>query len=250
MLFTLKSNAQSCGFRTSNFPTEEIFSSKKTRSCSMTITEYPTNNLLPRGTQVSLGAVVMSASNCWHKITSTQFEVEGTASCAYMTNVKEMKNNLTQVGSTIPVMSYIHTFGNLNEQILANTSDTFYVVGDLSALALLDTIRTYKLRFIMTATDSLGNVTKDTLWTSEKIIIDGPTGLAIVDKKNISLYPNPANDFIIVEGFSGEIEITDIAGRPFIRKIVSDKEKIDVSNFAKGIYFLRSNNQVVKFTKQ
>lgn len=217
--------------------------------CMTATPEVPTNTLLPRGTNVCLGAVLVSTLNCPIQVNSIQFGVYGTAATNYMGNVIIMKNNITPVGWAIPTMSFFNTV-SMNENIPANSSDTFFVTGDLSALALLDN-RTYKLDIVVNATDSSGNTYVSSILLAEKTIVDGPNAIpSINDEKLISIYPNPANDFIIVEGFSDEIEITDIAGRPFIKKVVSEKEKIDISTLAKGMYILRSNYQVVKFTKQ
>ena len=74
-------------------------------------------------------------------------------------------------------------------------------------------------------------------------------------ESSLIIYPNPANDYIIIEN-SGinikTIELIDITGK--IRNIYSDpseyNNRINVSNLSKGMYFLKvltiDNNAIVK----
>jgi hypothetical protein len=57
-------------------------------------------------------------------------------------------------------------------------------------------------------------------------------------KPSVSLYPNPASDFVFVSGIDGEFdyEILDIAGR--IQTTGTASERISVSNLSKGIYVI------------
>lgn len=64
----------------------------------------------------------------------------------------------------------------------------------------------------------------------------------------INIYPNPANNIIYIESDSNKtstaiIQIIDVYGR--IKKILSAEEgitRIDVSNFANGMYFIKYDN--------
>ncbi|HCA09778.1 T9SS type A sorting domain-containing protein [Chryseobacterium sp.] len=77
---------------------------------------------------------------------------------------------------------------------------------------------------------------------------------AIVEENNISIYPNPATDFITVESKSQIIkaEIVDIAGRKMHAKF--DHDKIDVRNLSPGTYILsietKGNTWSKKFIKK
>ncbi|MHB9143070.1 MAG: T9SS type A sorting domain-containing protein [Paludibacter sp.] len=76
----------------------------------------------------------------------------------------------------------------------------------------------------------------------------------IPDKISMVVYPNPANDFIqlknIPEGVLN-IKIIRLDGAVLMNKQLLDKNQaIDISNLASGFYFLKVNNNTLKFTKQ
>jgi hypothetical protein len=75
------------------------------------------------------------------------------------------------------------------------------------------------------------------------------------EESSLTIYPNPANDYIIIENIGiniKTIELIDITGK--IRYIYSDpseyNNRINVSNLSKGMYFLKvltiDNNAIVK----
>jgi photosystem II stability/assembly factor-like uncharacterized protein len=63
--------------------------------------------------------------------------------------------------------------------------------------------------------------------------------------KNISVYPNPASDFIIVEATEGQtysVEITDIMGKTYFRSgAEQSRHKIETKEFPTGMYIVRVN---------
>jgi len=80
-------------------------------------------------------------------------------------------------------------------------------------------------------------------------------GLSINDQKltNISIYPNPVNDKLFVQGLSevSEISIYDVLGKLVLAKTTSSE--IEVSNLKKGIYTIKivteQKETVQKFIK-
>ena len=68
----------------------------------------------------------------------------------------------------------------------------------------------------------------------------------------LSVMPNPANDFIRVNGLNGleVVNIYNTLGQVVKSARLSDGESLNISNLSAGIYMLRSENsaQVVKFT--
>jgi hypothetical protein len=58
----------------------------------------------------------------------------------------------------------------------------------------------------------------------------------IIHSKEISIYPNPANDKIFLSN-KADIEIIDITGKILIKQLNSNE--IDISKLAKGIYFIK-----------
>ncbi|MBQ6096526.1 MAG: C10 family peptidase [Bacteroidales bacterium] len=64
------------------------------------------------------------------------------------------------------------------------------------------------------------------------------------------IYPNPASQTVVVEGDDGEICIYDIAGRKVLTHTYEGgRDIIDVSSLRKGVYLIRSNQNVVRFIK-
>jgi hypothetical protein len=85
-----------------------------------------------------------------------------------------------------------------------------------------------------------------------------PTGLDEISKTNITVYPNPAQDFFNVKGLelsNAEIQITDISGRVVNTSLFKvSNSTIDISNLSKGTYHLVLYNNsekvdIVKFLK-
>lgn len=64
------------------------------------------------------------------------------------------------------------------------------------------------------------------------------------------IYPNPASQTVVVEGDDGEICIYDMAGRKVLTHTYEGgRDIIDVSSLRKGVYLIRSNQNVVRFIK-
>ncbi len=67
----------------------------------------------------------------------------------------------------------------------------------------------------------------------------------------IQLYPNPATDFLILDwsGNMQKIKILDVQGRRIMTKTISPKERIDISNWSAGNYYIQfENTDVLAFT--
>lgn len=72
------------------------------------------------------------------------------------------------------------------------------------------------------------------------------TGLEELNSANISIYPNPAQDIVYIEGINilnKEITIIDVVGKKVISsKVRSNKQKIDISSLTQGLYFIQLND--------
>lgn len=71
------------------------------------------------------------------------------------------------------------------------------------------------------------------------------------DESIFSVYPNPSSEYIYLKNVPESItsiRIYSISGIQAMNLLLADK-KIDVSQLAKGIYLIKVNNQVSKFTK-
>ena len=72
-------------------------------------------------------------------------------------------------------------------------------------------------------------------------------------KSNISIYPNPSNDFIQLSSLSqiDNYVIYNTLGIQVSSGIISNNERIDIQNLTNGIYFLKlDNGSTLKFIKK
>jgi len=88
-----------------------------------------------------------------------------------------------------------------------------------------------------------------------KLFFSEATGIKSIatDTKLITVYPNPANDFITIKNIPegrSLVSIYSITGSKITSLYVSGDEQINVSNLSKGLYLMKVNNQVSKFIKQ
>ncbi len=84
---------------------------------------------------------------------------------------------------------------------------------------------------------SLGQVFFDPIWT--------PVGITEMQEE-ISIYPNPAKDFIVWQGSTTDLKVLDISGKVVWEGRVEQAEKIKVDEWKSGVYFLKADNQVLK----
>lgn len=88
--------------------------------------------------------------------------------------------------------------------------------------------------------------TVGSLWsTCDEMVSEGSSitvGTISIDDElnlaNISVYPNPAKDYITISGDYTNLEILDLSGRK-LAKHTQKVEKIDISSLKKGVYMLR-----------
>jgi hypothetical protein len=80
----------------------------------------------------------------------------------------------------------------------------------------------------------------------------GYAGVAAIRNYELRVYPNPVNSQLRITNYEGgEIQIFNIVGQTLMTiRTVGTIETIDVSHLAKGMYFLKVGNKVVKFVKE
>lgn len=72
--------------------------------------------------------------------------------------------------------------------------------------------------------------------------VNGPTSTGTIDAKLYNIYPNPTSDYIMINGNENSINhssylLFNIAGEQILQ--ANFKDKIDVSELSKGIYYLK-----------
>ncbi|MGC3976942.1 MAG: T9SS type A sorting domain-containing protein [Paludibacteraceae bacterium] len=74
------------------------------------------------------------------------------------------------------------------------------------------------------------------------------------NKNDIIAYPNPATNFILLKNLSEDVRnvaVYNVTGEQVLNiKQLSKSQPIQVSLLQKGLYFLKINNQTIKFIKQ
>ncbi len=70
----------------------------------------------------------------------------------------------------------------------------------------------------------------------------------------VKVYPNPANDKLIIstsnKGKEIKAELLNIQGQKMWAGVIQEKTVIDVSSFPKGVYFLKVNNGEEVFVRK
>ena len=89
--------------------------------------------------------------------------------------------------------------------------------------------------------------TNDNNYGTIYVLEEGTTGIEDVTKNNISIYPNPANDVLTVEGLDGIVNILDINGKQVMNVT---NGTVNISDLAKGTYIISQNNTNAIFIKK
>ena len=81
-------------------------------------------------------------------------------------------------------------------------------------------------------------------WTENDV------GINKVETLSLSIYPNPASNFVTISGFiEGEniIRITDLSGRRIIQTEIHNSETtIDISGLSSGVYIVITGKRNMK----
>ena len=78
---------------------------------------------------------------------------------------------------------------------------------------------------------------------------DATTAIKNIPFSTVNIFPNPAHEFIEIQGENKDaIEVYNVDGRKITYKELT-KNKIDISNLAKGIYLIKVGNNMGKFLK-
>lgn len=103
--------------------------------------------------------------------------------------------------------------------------------------------------YIVTVADEFG------CEASETIEVNSQASLSELNSANMAIYPNPANDFLFIESDGKfEYQLSTLNGQLLISGVAFEKERVDLSDLAAGIYLIQLYNennqtQTVKVTK-
>ncbi len=81
---------------------------------------------------------------------------------------------------------------------------------------------------------------------------NAPAGLPSDESKTISIYPNPANDVLYINGIGGTISgsIYSVTGQKVKDFESGEAQGIPISDLSSGVYIFRVEEKVLKFIKQ
>jgi len=89
-------------------------------------------------------------------------------------------------------------------------------------------------------------------WLDLNVSVTWPLGIDQQQLNTLKVYPNPAVDELYVELSGGEssISIYNSLGKKMAEVVVTGTEyKFDISSYAAGIYFVRTEQAVARFVK-
>jgi len=104
--------------------------------------------------------------------------------------------------------------------------------------------------------DDLVQSGSDFTYTADNITEDGSLYVSfevgtgrkniIINKENISIYPNPVTDVLYITGATKEsmVQFISVTGAVIYQKKISGNSSIDVSHIPAGLYFVKVNNRV------
>jgi hypothetical protein len=138
---------------------------------------------------------------------------------------------------------------------------TFYLTSNNGVYELDTATQTYSL--LLEIEDFIG--TFDIVFANNSLFVTTQEGdfnkVARIDLETLGtvkaevqkalIFPNPATDFINVQGlgFAEDVSIINQRGQ-IVKSVKIGKNKIDISDLQAGIYFVKSNNVYSKFIKE
>ena len=126
---------------------------------------------------------------------------------------------------------------------------------NLSAEGIISGIptETETSNFTLKATNNVGSGTKEL-----SIFIDEETGISMLQMAEVKIFPNPANDKLIIECENikqNNVILYDMTGKEVLNQNIHGRTEININNLQKGIYIVSivSENEAVgnfKMVKQ
>lgn len=78
------------------------------------------------------------------------------------------------------------------------------------------------------------------VWWRFRLSYMGPVGISELENENVSIYPNPAQDYINISEDYISAKIYNINGS-LVMDVLQNQTQIDVSNLSSGVYFIQMN---------
>jgi len=147
---------------------------------------------------------------------------------------------------------YIDSTGFYLADFQDANNDNDYIINtwtsvDLFSLGLLDS-----LSFELTSSDNGAYGMNTPAYFCMDDITLSSVGIQNKMESKANIYPNPAQDFIIVEADDkSEIKIMDISGKILYRETLNNsKQRINVSHLNTGVYIISVTNKNLVYTQK
>jgi len=167
-----------------------------------------------------------------------------------------------QKNGTIIDPNYVHN--NLLRASLNNTWGTLISSGTITSGTLISNNFSYLLNPLWKANKCktvcfvYDNSNKEVLQISQKYVLDSSSTILSINEKHLpsfDIYPNPTNNFVNIHLQNVKhidcvtVEIVDMFGKTLLTKKLVD-EKINISYFPNGIYFIQLRTEEGVITKK
>ena len=201
----------------------------------------------------SSGTAVLDTFNGTYSYTMTKshyYEASGTVEV----NDQDVTENVTMNRANIVEFEVSDNNGSV-ENARVELGNNVYYTGS-NGLVSFDTINgTYNYTVSKDGyNEESGDFSIINQDTTLNISLSEVVGIEDTDSWNLSVYPNPTNGFIYIEGkdLSGsQIVIRNIIGNQMVKKVIRQNQKaeIDLSGYSIGIYLLhikKGNKNVIR----
>ncbi len=118
------------------------------------------------------------------------------------------------------------------------------------AMELKDFKKPIYIAFKYSGDDSMPPLRTGT-YCIDNVKIEVSTSVPEVSKNKLNIYPNPANNYISLNVGAKYVKVVDLSGNTvLVVNNVAANQKIDVSGLSAGIYIVKVDNIIAKFTKK
>lgn len=159
----------------------------------------------------------------------------------FLLSVKGYNNNVY----TDSVGFYLADFTDVN-----NAND--YILDTWASVNLISLGMVDSLSFSLTSSDNGTWGMNTPAYFCMDDITYSATAITELSNSNVSVYPNPVNDFVILKGTDiTEVSISDLSGKVVLSKnLNSSTAQIDLSYFESGIYIISVKNHESVYTQK
>lgn len=192
------------------------------------------------------GAYADDINSSWITLNDTNWNQLADYGLVYSWLIKVVTSQEGPVTHNVTVVSIMNDGTELDPAVCTVTGADAYAEGSTVTLTAASSDPTIKFLFWIT---SSGDTILDNPYIfpihSDVTLIavfDHTEGISGIRNERCNIYPNPAHDFVVIDGVEGQgqVTITDITGRQVARfEVRNGRTEFDVSRLGTGQYFVR-----------